>query len=146
MNSNYQFIFCAFILLLFSCKSSELPNSQLNDRTLLKGTWSDDYEINYMIKDQTWKMGNEITFHILEWDESNQFVIVENDKSNAYNAGQYSRIDYIFLKDMKPYQWAFCLTAYDKETASDARNTAAADGNNPKSGCNGFPFSRMKRK
>ncbi|NNF34237.1 MAG: hypothetical protein HKN68_09015 [Saprospiraceae bacterium] len=117
----------------------------MNDRELIIGTWADDYEINYKIDDHLWKMGSEITFHVIEWNRNKNFIIVENDSNNAYNAGQYSRIDYIILDNMKPYEWAFCLTAYDKDTAIDARNTPAADGENPKSGCNGFPFSRMKR-
>jgi hypothetical protein len=143
---NYQYFLCFIVAILFSCKSSELSELKLQDPDFMKGTWSDDYEINYKIDDQTWEMGSEITFHVIEWNDNENYIIVENDKSNAFNAGQYSRIDYIFLNDMKSYEWAFCLTAYDKATEGDARNTSAADGENPKSGCNGFPFSRMKKR
>lgn len=132
-------------MFFLSCKSSDLTELRLQDPDLMKGTWLDDYEINYKIEDQTWEMGSEIIFHVLEWNEDKNFIIVKNDEGNAYNADQYSRIDYILFNDMKPYEWGFCLTAYDQKTADDARNTPPANGKNPKSGCNGFPFSRMKR-
>lgn len=48
------------------------------------------------------------------------------------------------LSDLAPYTWAFCLTAYKAPTAESARATTAANRATPRTGCNGYPFSRMK--
>jgi hypothetical protein len=49
------------------------------------------------------------------------------------------------FSNMEPFRWGFCFTVYDANTDSLAEVTAHADRQNPKKGCNGFPFSRMKR-
>ena len=131
-------------LMALSCKTKHLPSGPEAISSMM-GAWKDDYDISYIIEENTWKLGSDITFHIIEWNQEKQFLIVKNDESNAYNAGMYSRIDYLILNDMDPYTWAYCLTAYDKPTEDLARSTPQADVQNPKTGCNGFPFSRMKR-
>jgi hypothetical protein len=46
---------------------------------------------------------------------------------------------------MAPFLWGFCLTTYDAKTIEEAQTKAKADRANPRKGCNGYPFSRMKR-
>jgi hypothetical protein len=46
---------------------------------------------------------------------------------------------------MEPYTWGYCFTVYNAVDTMTALQKAAADRNNPKKGCNGYPFSRMKR-
>ena len=133
------------LLLLYGCKSPQSVSNQDEAMNILGG-WVDDYEITYSITSDTWELGSDITFHILEWNKDQQYLIVKNDDSNAYNAGLYSKIDYTSIKGMEPYSWAYCLTAYDKSSEKDARDTPTSDKSDPKIGCNGFPFSRMKKK
>jgi hypothetical protein len=44
---------------------------------------------------------------------------------------------------MGQWKWGYCLTAYKAATDAQAGATAAADRENPKTGCGGYPFSRM---
>ncbi|CAN5907988.1 hypothetical protein BH11GEM2_BH11GEM2_35000 [soil metagenome] len=56
----------------------------------------------------------------------------------------WSRIDWIRL-EMAPYEWAFCLSAYAAPTQEAALATTTARRDAPRTGCNGHPFSRMRR-
>ena len=77
------------------------------------------------------------------WD--GQTLIAQNDSANAYAPGLWTRIDWVRLDGMAPYTWAFCLTAYDAPTRAAAEATPPADRATPRTGCNGYPFSRMRR-
>ena len=46
---------------------------------------------------------------------------------------------------MPPYKWAFCLSAWEAATQADAERADIARRDTPKTGCNGYPFSRMRR-
>jgi len=111
----------------------------------LKGNFLDDYGVRYTINDSLWIQHPRTKFRIIKWNTREQYLIARNDKQNPGEGGLYTRIDYMQFKNMEPYKWGFCLTAYDAQTDSIAEATAAADRMNPKKGCNGFPFSRMKR-
>jgi len=50
------------------------------------------------------------------------------------------------FENMVPYTWGFCLTAYDAINKEAAENIATTDRKNPRQGCNGYPFSRMRKK
>jgi diadenosine tetraphosphate (Ap4A) HIT family hydrolase len=72
-------------------------------------------------------------------------LLAKNDSKNPSEGKKYSRIDYLIFNDMAPYNWGFCLTVYNAPDASSAKKAPAANRAEPKKGCNGFPFSRMKR-
>jgi hypothetical protein len=110
------------------------------------GNFTDDYGIQYEINTKTWRLLPDMTFHILSWNKKEEYLLARNDKNNPSDAGKYSRIDYMKLTGMTPYEWAFCISAYDASSIQEAEKTEVADRSNPKKGCNGFPFSRMKRK
>ena len=74
-----------------------------------------------------------------------QYLVAKNDSANKEDANKYTRIDYMTFTGMEPYNWGFCLTVYDAETDEIAEKTAYVDRKNPKKGCNGYPFSRMKK-
>lgn len=111
----------------------------------LKGSFTDDYNIRYAITDSLWFQKPNAKYRILQHNAAEQYLLVRNDDSNASEGGMYSRIDYMSFQNMAPYQWGFCLTAYDAKTLEEARIKAKADRSNPRKGCNGFPFSRMKK-
>ena len=54
------------------------------------------------------------------------------------------RIDYPEF-DKEPFLWGFCYTAYNALTDKASEGAAAADRQNPKKGCGGYPFLRLKR-
>lgn len=55
-----------------------------------------------------------------------------------------NRIDRMSLDGMAPYPWGFCLTAHDAPTAETAAATAAPNRTMPRTGCNGYPFPRLR--
>lgn len=110
------------------------------------GEFTDDYKISYSISDSLWIQHPNMKFHIIKWNKKKQYLVAKNDSLNASDANKYTRIDYMQFEGMEPFKWGFCLTSYDAETDKIAEKTAYADRSNPKKGCNGYPFSRMKRK
>jgi len=113
--------------------------------SLLSGTFEDDYGIRYTITDSTWVQHPATTYEVDRWDPDDRFVVAQNASDNPYDPGLWTRIDWVELEDMPPFEWAFCLSTYDAASAEQARLSAVARPESPRTGCNGFPFSRMKR-
>jgi hypothetical protein len=111
----------------------------------VKGEFQDDYGIRYTITDSLWWQQPRARYHIIKWNTAEQYLIARNDDKNPTEAGLYTRIDYMPFSNMEPYRWGFCLTVYNAKTDSLAEVTAKADRLNPRKGCGGYPFSRMKR-
>lgn len=111
----------------------------------LLGDFVDDYDIHYTITDSVWTQHKNIRYHIIRWDTKAKYILARNDAQNRTEPGLYTRIDYMNFENMQPYFWGFCLTVYNAATDSSALAAAQADRANPKKGCNGYPFSRMKR-
>ena len=109
------------------------------------GNFEDDYGIRYNITDSLWTQQPGIKYHILEWNKKDQWIIAKNDNKNPSEAGLYTRIDYMQFENMQPYLWGFCYIVYNAKTDSAALHAVTADRSNPRKGCNGFPFSRMKK-
>jgi len=142
--------FGLLLLLIFLCSTKPVAatNSQPFYDTipaLFKGSFSDDYDIRYRISDSTWEQLPNVTYHILKWDTVRQYIIARNGAANPSEKGLYTRIDYMLFNGMAPYHWGFCLTVYNAVSDAAAEASAAADRDHPRKGCNGYPFSRMKR-
>ena len=132
------------ILLLFPIFNfAQNTKSKAPDFAL--GNFTDDYGITYAINDSLWVQNPNMKFHILRWNSEMQYLVAKNDPSNKEDVNKYTRIDYMTFAGMEPYNWGFCLTVYDAETNEIAEKTAYVDRKNPKKGCNGYPFSRMKK-
>ena len=82
---------------------------------------------------------------MVRWDAAGQYLIARNDSTNSHAPGKWTRIDWVELPGMAPYTWAFCLTAYDAPTQAAAEATPPAVRETPRTGCGGYPFSRMRR-
>jgi hypothetical protein len=111
----------------------------------LKGNFKDDYGISYTITDSLWIQHPKAKYHILNWNIKEQYLIARNDQQNVSEKGLYTRIDFMKLNQMEPWAWGFCLSVYDAASRLEAEKNKQADRQNPKKGCSGFPFSRMKR-
>lgn len=109
------------------------------------GSFEDDYQIKYKITDTLWLQLPNTKFHIIKWNTELKYVIAKNDAHNPGDGNLYTRIDYMTFDNMEPWKWGYCLTAYNAPTDAAAEATAAADRANPKKGCGGYPFSRMKK-
>ncbi len=138
------------IILLFSFFHNTVSAQNKNAETkvmpvLLSGNFTDDYDIQYSINDSLCIQYPNSKYHIISCDTIAKYILAKNDANNPGDTGLYTRIDYMYLQNMKPYKWGFCLTVYNAATLAEAKNKAAADRNNPMKGCNGYPFSRMKK-
>ena len=145
------FVLIPIILFLFPLEWIQ-PDSRLkvgvfciSDSTkFMLGDFTDDYGITYTINDTLWTQGPAIKYHVVKWNKKEQYCIARNDVDNPTDVGLYTRIDYMQFTNMIPWTWGFCYTVYKATGEVDAENAASADRTNPRKGCNGFPFSRMK--
>ena len=142
--------FTAVILLLIvlaNCKTPAKTSSNFSKSipSFTRGNFMDDYGILYTINRILWTQHPGIKYHILKWNTKEQYIIARNDTNNPSEAGLYTRIDYMSFENMEPFSWGFCLTVYNAKTDTETETKAKADRQNPKKGCGGFPFSRMKR-
>ena len=113
---------------------------------ILPASFSDDYGIQYSISDSLWLQHPSSRYSILRWNKEQQYIIAKNGAQNKSDAGLYTRIDYMKFTGMEPYTWGFCLSVYNAVSDSIAEfGPHKTDRTNPRKGCNGFPFSRMKK-
>ncbi len=110
----------------------------------LLGRFTDDYGNGFEITPALFAQQPHGRFHIVEWHAREQFFIARNDSANRADPGRWTRVDWMPFEGMAPYTWGFCLTAYRAASREAARATPPADRVAPRTGCNGFPFSRMK--
>lgn len=131
-------------LVILFISHSNFSNAQNVPNNLLKGNFTDDYGIKYTINDTLWVQHPNIKYHIIKWNEKEQYLIAKNGSGHKADENKYTRIDFMVFEGMAPWNWGFCLTVYKAKTDTEAEQTAAADRKNPRKGCNGYPFSRMK--
>lgn len=113
---------------------------------LLLGEFSDDYGSSYRITADAFVQDGRQTYRVVSWHEEAQYLIAQNAPTNASAASKWTRIDWLALDGMAPYAWAFCLSAYDADSKATAEAVRIARRSTPRTGCNGFPFTRMKRR
>jgi hypothetical protein len=113
--------------------------------SMLAGEYRDDYRGRFSISDSIWFQRPRNRFRIVEWHNDAQFLIAHNAADDPTAPNLWTRIDWISFTDQQPYTWGFCLTAYNAPTREAARATPPAQRATPRTGCNGFPFTRMQR-
>lgn len=138
------FVFGICVALACGC-IKQLDSTSVSNQPppFVLGQFTDDYGISYSITNKEWLMKPGQSFEIIEWNSEHQFAIAKNHSDNSSDGNRYSRIDFMLLDD-EAYQWGFCFSTFDAESAQEARSVLIADRENPKTGCNGYPFSRMK--
>jgi len=130
------------ILSLTLCISCTYNRQNVPD--YMDGTFQDDYNIEFEITKKLFFQKPNARFYILKWNMEEQYFIAKNDSLNPYDPSLYSRIDWMKFENMLPYEWGFCLSVYDAISADSAEVVNVVDRSKPKTGCNGYPFSRMK--
>lgn len=113
--------------------------------SFLLGDFQDDYGARFTVSPNDFFQRSRNHYRIVKWDVDGQYLIARNDSLNTSDANKWTRIDWIKLNGMAPFEWAFCFTAYKAATRAEAESTPAANRDTPLTGCNRFPFSRMKR-
>jgi hypothetical protein len=111
----------------------------------LVGEFEDDYGIRYTVDDDTWLQHPGSRYHVVEWHVDEQYVVLQNDSANPSDGGLWTRIDWVILGDSGEYRWAFCYAEYRAASEAEAVAAPQSGRDTPRTGCNGFPFSRMKR-
>lgn len=115
---------------------------------LVVGRFKDDYNTTHVITAAQWRHGSAALYEIVEWHPDQQFFIAHNAATNPSDPGKWSRVDWTEIKSdggQANYEWAYCMSAYDAPTQDAARAVTIAKRETPKTGCNGFPFTRMAR-
>ncbi|MEO9886728.1 MAG: hypothetical protein ABJR05_04805 [Balneola sp.] len=130
------------LLGLTYCLSCTSPSVNIPES--IQGIFQDDYNIEYELTAKVFYQKPETKFHILKWNVDEQYFISQNDSLNPYDPNLYSRVDWMIFENMEPYEWGFCLSDYNAITADSAEAVNVVDRSKPKTGCNGYPFSRMK--
>lgn len=128
-----------------SCATQKPAGSQDGIPVLVAGEFVDDYDMRYTIDERVWLQQPRSRFEVIEWHPGEQFLIARNGRENPSEPGLYSRIDWMELEGHAPYEWAFCYTTYDARSAGDALTATPPNRSTPRTGCNGYPFSRMRR-
>lgn len=109
------------------------------------GNFSDDYSIHYIITDSAFIQLPKISYSIIKWNVKEKYIIAQNGALNPSDKNLFTRIDYMEFENMNPFLWGFCYTEYKAPNIKAAEKAISADRLNPKKGCNGYPFSRLKR-
>jgi hypothetical protein len=109
------------------------------------GEFSDDYDIHHTVTADEWFQHPNARYRIVRWNAEGQYLIAQNAATNVTDGGLWTRIDWMPLTGMSPYEWAFCLSAYNAISAEAAERVEIARRDTPKTGCGGYPFSRMRR-
>ncbi len=132
-------------LVAAGCSTTKVGRQVRSDTPsmLVVGTFVDDYDISYEISESVWAQGT-TRYNVQAWHNGDQFLIAQVDPSHATDGGKWVRIDWMPLRS-GDFTWAFCYTVYDATNAAEAASRAPADRSNPRTGCGGYPFSRMKR-
>lgn len=137
---------CA-LSMLASCAAGMGQTRTALDATpepLVVGEFTDDYGSHYTITASEWRHGSRNRYHILKWNAAGQYLIARNDSSNAGEAGLFTRIDWLVLPGMEPWEWAYCYSAYQAPSAAAAERVASANRLTPRTGCQGHWFTRMR--
>ncbi len=140
-------------LLVLSCGLAACAGHEVSVRrapaavapAFVLGRFADDYGIQYNISADEWHQQPRARYRIVQWHADQQYLIARNDAANPSDQGLWTRIDWMLLPGMPPWEWAFCLSAYKAATAAEAEGTDISRRQTPRSGCNGHPFSRMQR-
>ncbi len=110
----------------------------------LLGAFEDDYGNSYDITPGSWVQLPHGHLHVRAWNAAGRFLIAQNDSLNAHAPGLWTRIDWVPLEGMQPYEWAYCLSEYEAASREDAERSTVARRDSLRTGCNGYPFSRMR--
>lgn len=105
----------------------------------LVGTWIDGFGFEHEITDDTWVSGDS-SWTIVEVDAEGQVLFAQNDASNEFSPGLYSRFDWTFDDGGDLY---YCQTAFDAASLDAAKATARANDGDLAMGCGGFGWSSL---
>lgn len=135
-----------FILLpAVGCARNARPSVSAAPPAWMLGAFEDDYQSPHAITADSWTQDRYATYHVVRWSVEGQFLVARNDAGNREDAGKWTRIDWMRLEGMAPYEWAYCISTWNAATQEEAAASTVARRETPRTGCGGHPFTRMKR-
>lgn len=136
---------CLLIAALTGCS---LPHQAASPSSTppaaLLGDFIDDYNTRYGITADRFREGR-TTYRIVEWHPAAQFLLAQQTDSTGATVARWSRFDWVMLPDQGAYRWGYCHSAWRAPSLDSARHTLVVNRDNPRRGCNGNPFTRMRR-
>ncbi len=133
------------LLVLVACAARVGAQEKPAAPAMVVGTFDDDYGGHHVIDGKVWTMGKKTVFHLVQFDVANNVVFTHNAPENEHDGNTYSRIDYVKLEGMAPWEWGYCMTTWNSKTFEEAMAAKSANRADLMKGCGGHPFSRMKR-
>ncbi|MDZ4673193.1 MAG: hypothetical protein SGI84_02000 [Gemmatimonadota bacterium] len=130
------------VVVLAGCGPVEIPPRAPAE---LVGEWVDDYGIRYQVSDTLWLQQPSVVYRVARWEAGEQYLVAQNGAENPADGGLYTRIDWVELEAAAPWDWAFCMATWDANSSAGAAVAPASDREHPRTGCDGHPFSRMRR-
>ena len=136
----------AFALLAMAALIALAGCSDDDDEVLeITGTYEDDFGTMHVITGSTWTQtpgDSTLIFKIVSFNNGQDFLVAQNDASNAFNPDLFSRFDWTTFES-KLYQ---CQIAFAEETAAAAEAVTTADRTEPTAGgCGGFTWTGMTK-
>ena len=104
----------------------------------IAGFFNDNWGGTHTIESDTWEQGSG-TWHVSRFSNFDGVVIAQNDETNTYSPGLWSRFDWIPDGSGGYY---YCQVVFDAASEWEARTAPAPDASNPEvDGCGSFNFS-----
>lgn len=135
----------SLVLAAQACTARQVVSTPDPLPTFMMGEFIDDYGIRYSIRADRWIQHPGARYRPRAVYVSDRVLVAQNDSDNPGDGNLWTRIDWLTLDETSEYEWAFCYAVYQAETPEDALALAPTQRDTPRTGCNGFPFSRMKR-
>ncbi len=111
-------------------------------RTLI-GTFADDYGSSHTVTPGEWIHHPRLRYRIVEWHTADRFMLARINPGGNDLLGAWVRIDWTNFEGMPPWAWGFCLAVWDAPNRAAALAAPPSDRENPRTGCNRFPFTRL---
>jgi hypothetical protein len=120
---------------------SDVPTAAL----AITGSYTDGFGAQHEIASDTWAVTGDMgagpvtsTFLLTRYDNTSHWVVGQNDATNQFNAGQWSRFDWATVGAIL----YFCQTRYNAADEAEALAATPADPTDPVAGgCSGFPWT-----
>lgn len=128
------------IIALAGCSATGVTTAPL----ALRGVFLDDYGTVHQIDDTSWVQGGTTRYRVESWHAKPHFLLTRLVSEDAGVSERFVRFDWVDLPQGSEWRWAFCIMVWDAPTRERALEVPPADRSNPRSGCNNYPFTRMR--
>ena len=110
-----------------------------NVSLVIEGDWEDAFGDLHSITQQEWINPTGV-FNITQFDNDAGWLIAQNDAGNPFNAGKYSKFEWL---DDNQGQSFFCQSVFEANTEGEAA-TISADRDNLETGCREMGWKRYR--